>query len=41
MGTQLFPKEGHFWQSPANQFTKIKIEMNWLNHYLKGKPLVK
>ncbi|WP_299463689.1 prolyl oligopeptidase family serine peptidase [uncultured Microscilla sp.] len=37
----LFPKEGHFWQSPVNQFTKIKIEMNWLNHYLKGKPLVK
>lgn len=37
----LFPKEGHFWNLPVNQFTKIKIEMNWLDHYLKGKPLVK
>ncbi len=37
----LFPKEGHFWRTPSNQLTKIKIELNWLNHYLKGTPLIK
>lgn len=34
----LFPGEGHIFHKPSHKATKIRAEIDWLEHYLLGKP---
>lgn len=34
----LFPGEGHIFHKPSHKVTKIRAEIDWLEHHLLGKP---
>jgi dipeptidyl aminopeptidase/acylaminoacyl peptidase len=35
----VFPDEGHGFQKPSHKLTKVRAEIDWMDHYLLGQPL--